>query len=287
MRDYIMPYVFAMAAILCWASLPTAIGSGLTGLSVPSLLQISFTTAALVLYLRDLVTKRSWKIFFPGIWPSLLGIWGIFIYHLCYYGAMEKAPMAEGAILATTWSFWTVVFASIVQYRRLKPMILITALAGLFGAGLVIASGKDLSFNSAYFGGYGLALFCGLIWSSFSVALPLFRLKSSPMTAFTIYAAVFSNLLAWVTGAPSWPSGTPFWSAVYLGAIPLGLSFYFWDRAITSGRITIIGYLSYLAPPLAVLMLGFVHGAQVSSQVYVGMAVIIFSSLLGKWGMDR
>lgn len=29
-----------------------------------------------------------------------------------YYKAMELAPMAEGTILATTWSFWIVVFSS-------------------------------------------------------------------------------------------------------------------------------------------------------------------------------
>ena len=282
-----MPYVFAMAAILCWASLPSAIGSGLTGLSVPCLMQISFTTAALVLYLRDGLMTRSWKLFIPGPVPSLVGIWGIFVYHLSYYTAMEKAPMAEGAILATTWSFWTVVFASLVQYRKLKPTIVLTALAGLLGAGVVISSGKNLSFDPAYLAGYGLALFCGLVWSSFSVSLPLFKLKSSPMTAFTVYAAILSNLLAFVSGPVEIPGGTPLWSAVYLGAVPLGLSFYFWDKAITTGRITIIGYLSYLAPPLAVLMLGMVHGVAVSSQVYLGMVIIIFSSLAGKWFMDR
>lgn len=33
-----MPNIYAMGAVLCWASLPAAIGSELTGLSVAALL---------------------------------------------------------------------------------------------------------------------------------------------------------------------------------------------------------------------------------------------------------
>ena len=36
------PYLYAMGAVLCWASLPAATGSGLDGLSVPELLFFSF-----------------------------------------------------------------------------------------------------------------------------------------------------------------------------------------------------------------------------------------------------
>lgn len=225
-----MPYIHAMGAILCWASLPAAIGSGLADLSIPALMAISFTSAAIFLVTKDILAQRSLKLYFPGLRASLWGVWGIFIYHLSYYKAMDLAPMAEGAVLATTWSFWIVVFSSVLMFRTLKPVILITALAGLFGAGLVIASGKELNFNAGYTLGYGLALACGLVWSSFTVALPRLNLEKSPMTAFTLYAAVLSDLLflgSWALGHESaLPVGRALFSAVYLGCIPLGLSFF-------------------------------------------------------------
>jgi len=80
-----MPYIYAMGAVLCWASLPAAIGSGLTGLGVPALMALSFTSAALFLYARDVLVTRSFALYFPGIRASLLGIWGIFFYHFFYY----------------------------------------------------------------------------------------------------------------------------------------------------------------------------------------------------------
>jgi drug/metabolite transporter (DMT)-like permease len=275
-------YLYAMGAILCWASLPVATGTGLKGLSTEELMFYSFASAAAFLYCLDVAQKKTLAIALPGMRASVLGIWGIFLYHYVYYQAMGKAPLAEAAILATTWSFWIVVFSSLLTFRKLKPAIVVTALLGLFGAGLVIASGKDLSFNPEYLQGYGLALLCGLIWSSFSVGLQFIKTSREPMTAFTLYAAVLSAILFFLTGPHPLPTAKALLSAAYLGCVPLGLSFFLWNRAVTGGNLAIIGFLSYLTPPLAVLLVAIVEKKAVSLQVLLGMVIIIAASIIGK-----
>ena len=79
----------------------------------------------------------------------------------------------------------------------------------------------------------------------------------------------------------------PLFSAIYLGCVPLGLSFFFWNSALNTGNITIIGYLSYLTPPLAVLLVSLVHGRPVSAQVLAGMGVILGAAMLGKIFMGK
>lgn len=276
------PYLYAFGAILCWASLPAAVGSGLGGLSTEELMFYSFTAAAVYLYLQNVILTRSFRLHFPGGKPSLWGAAGIFGYHYVYYMAMDNAPLAEAAILATTWSFWIVVFSSLIVFRRLKGTILLTALMGMVGAGLVISSGKALSFDAAYMKGYLLALSCGLIWSSFSVALSYLKTSECPMTAFTAISAMVSAALYVATGPYPTPSGPALASAMYVGVVPLGLSFYLWNRAVASGNLSVIGYLSYLTPPLAVLLVAVIHGQRVSGQVLLGMGVIIAASILGK-----
>ncbi len=279
--------LYAMGAILCWASLPAATGSGLEELSTEELMFFSFTSAAVFLYVQDILLTRSFTLFIPNIKAVLLGVWGIFIYHYVYYMALSRAPLAEGAILATTWSFWIVLFSSVILFKKLKLSIMITALVGMIGAGLVIASGKDLSFNSDYMQGYLLALACGFIWSSFSVALGHVRITKEPMTAFTIVAAVLSTLLYILTMPHEMPSAKALCAAIYLGCIPLGLSFFLWNRAVTKGNMVIIGFLSYLTPPLSVLMVALIHGEQVSSQVLIGMTVIILASIGGRFSLSQ
>lgn len=260
-------YIYALGAIACWASLPAATGSGLSELSTEELMFYSFSVAAVFLYLQDGLLNKTFSVAFPPVKVCLFGFAGIFFYHYIYYLALERAPLAEGAILATTWSLWIVVFSSILLLRHLALSVLAAALLGFTGAALVIAGGKELSFASTHLEGYALALSCGLIWSCFSVGLPLFRLKIEPMTGFTILTAIGSAILFLLTMPHTVPSRSALLSAAYLGAIPLGFSFFLWNRAIAGGNMVVIGFLSYLTPPLAVLFVAIIHGGQVSPQV--------------------
>ena len=280
-------YIYALGAIICWASLPVATGSGLSELSTEELMFYSFSTAAIFLYLQDVILKRKLSVAFPDIKACLFGFGGIFFYHYIYYLALERAPLAEGAILATTWSLWIVIFSSILQLRRLAPSILGAALLGFTGAALVIAAGKELSFASTHIQGYMLALVCGVIWSSFSVGLPRFNLKVEPMTGFTILTAIASGILFLSTTPHEMPSRSAMLSAIYLGAIPLGFSFFLWNRAITGGNMVIIGFLSYLTPPLAILLVAIIHGQHISYQVILGMFIIILASIIGKFALGK
>lgn len=280
-------YFYAVGAILCWASLPVATGSGLQGLSTEELMFFSFVSAAIYLYLQDLVLARSWTVYIPGLRASLFGVSGIFIYHYTYYKALSYAPLAEGAILATTWSFWIVFFSSVLIFKKLKFSIVVTAAVGMFGAALVISAGKELSFSLEYMKGYLLALLCGLIWSSFSVGLRYVKVTREPMTIFTIYAALLSTLLYVVTMPHELPAPASLAAAIYLGCVPLGLSFFLWNRAVTGGNMVIIGFLSYLTPPLAVLLVALVHGQKISPQVLLGMVIIIGASVGGRLLLSR
>lgn len=280
-------YIYALGAIACWSSLPAATGSGLNELSTEELMFYSFSVAAIFLYLQDIILAKKFSVAFPSIKACLFGFAGIFFYHYIYYLALERAPLAEGAILATTWSLWIVVFSSILLLRRLAPSILGAAILGFAGAALVIAGGKEVSFASAHLEGYALALTCGIIWSCFSVGLPLFRLQVEPMTGFTILTAIASAVLFLLTMPHTIPSRSALLSAAYLGAIPLGFSFFLWNRAIAGGNMVIIGFLSYLTPPLAVLFVAIIHGRKVPPQVILGMLVIILASIAGNYCLTR
>ncbi len=276
------PYLYAMGAVLCWASLPAATGSGLDGLSVPELLFFSFVPAALYLAAQEMVISKRAAIPWPSPPMAALGLVGIFGYHAVYYLALDHAPLVEGAILTTTWSFWIVVFSSLLARRRLSLPVLAVALAGLLGAGLVVSGGRSLQFDARFLPGYGLALCCGLIWSGFSVALSRLRPDRDYMPAFTVLAAACSAAVYAASSPAGLPPAGALLSALYLGLVPLGLSFTLWNRAVTTGNMTVIGYLSYLTPPLAVLLAALVRGASVTPQAVAGMALILVAAFIGR-----
>ena len=276
------PYLYALGAVLCWASLPAATGSGLDGLSVTELLFYSFVPAALYLVAQEMILSGRAAIPWPNAKLTLLGLAGIFGYHSLYYLALDHAPLVEGAILTTTWSFWIVVFSSILVKKRLCPSVLAVALAGLAGAGLVVSGGESLNFEARFLPGYLMALGCGLIWSRFSVALSRLKPTRDYMPAFTVLAALFSTLVYAASGPQALPPAKALFSALYLGLVPLGLSFTLWNRAVTGGNMTLIGYLSYLSTPLAVLLAALVRGAAVTPHAVVGMIVILAAAFVGR-----
>lgn len=284
------PHLYAFGAILCWASLPAATGNALDGLTIPELLFFSFVPAALYLVAQEAVLRRSFRIPVPSLRLSLLGIAGIFGYHWVYYLALAHAPIVEGAILATTWSFWIVVISSVLHFRGVRLSTVGLAALGMFGACLVISGGRGLSFDAAYGVGYACALACGFIWSGFSVALSRLRPKEDYMPAFTVYAACISTgmFAVHVLGAGDYvlPSSSSLLAAAYLGLVPLGLSFTLWNRAIVGGNMTVIGYLSYLTPPLAVLLVAVVRQAPVSVYALAGLACILVAAILGRRQMS-
>ena len=102
------------------------------------------------------------------------------------------------------------------------------------------------------------------------------------MTAFTLYAALLSAVLFVVTGPHAMPTPAALLSAVYLGCVPLGLSFFLWNRAVAGGNMAIIGFLSYFTPPLAVLLVALVRQQPVSGQVLAGMALILAAAIAGE-----
>lgn len=276
------PYLYALGAVLCWASLPAATGSGLDGLDVTELLFFSFVPAALYLVVQEMIISRRGAIPWPDLKLTALGLAGIFGYHALYYLALDHAPLVEGAILTTTWSFWIVVFSSILTNRRLSLPVLAVALVGLAGAGLVVSGGESLQFEARYLPGYLMALGCGLLWSSFSVTLSRLRPTRDYMPAFTVLAALFSTLVYAASAPQALPEAKALASALYLGLVPLGLSFTLWNRAVTTGNMTLIGYLSYLTPPLAVLLAALTRGAAVTTHAAIGMIVILAAAFVGR-----
>lgn len=281
------PYLYALGAIFCWASLPAATGSALDGLSTEALLLYSFGSGAVFLYLLDIIRQRSWRLSLPDGKTTLLGIWGIFVYHWVYYLALDRAPIAEAAILATTWSFWMVVFSSLQRFRKVTLPIALTALVCMVGAGLVISAGKNITFEGRYLVGYALALGCGLIWSSFSVGLAWIKPKKEPMTAFMVMAALLSLLVYVMSGPHAAPAPAALAAAIYLGCVPLGLSFFLWNRALLGGNIAVIGYLSFLTPPLAVTLVALMRREALAVQVLLGMALILVAAIVGKQVVEK
>jgi len=186
----------------------------------------------------------------------LLGIYGLFGYHFAYFMALRNAPPVEAGLIAYLWPLLIVLMAALLPGERLGGRQLLGALAGFGGAALLVTRGQGLTFDSQYALGYGFALACAIIWSSYSVLSR--RAAAVPTTAVTGYCAATAVLalachLLFETTV--WPVGGQWAAVVALGLGPVGAAFYTWDHGVKRGNIQTLGVLAYGAPLLSTILL--------------------------------
>jgi drug/metabolite transporter (DMT)-like permease len=187
----------------------------------------------------------------------LLGVAGLFGYHLFYFTALRNAPPVEAGLIAYLWPLLIVLFSALLPGERLRVHHVFGALLGLAGAALIVTGGGEIAFRSEYAFGYGMALVCALIWSSYSVLSRRFSgVPTNVVTGFCLVTAVLAAVCHAVLEQTVWPSDAGQWLAVLgLGLGPVGLAFYVWDYGVKHGDIQVIGASSYAAPLLSTLVL--------------------------------
>jgi drug/metabolite transporter (DMT)-like permease len=220
-------------------------------------------------------------------WPVwALGVGGLFGYHALYFAALRLAPPAEAGLIAYLWPLLIVLFAGLLPGESLSRRHLAGAFLGLAGVVVLSVSRRPAQTNVPIAGeawlGYGLALACAFVWSSYSILSRRFQnVPSSAVAGFCAATGGLSLVCHLLFETTRWPAGLGQWLAIAgLGLGPVGLAFYLWDYGVKRGDIRLLGVTSYAAPVLSTLLLvaaGFVEptlGLGLACGLIVGGALL-------------
>lgn len=244
-------------ALLLWSTLPT-LSAVAAGVPPFQLTAMAFAIAFAVAFARWLVAGGGLVRRFA--WPArawALGLYGLFGYHFCYFVALRHAPPAEASLINHLWPLLIVVFSSLLPGERLRWWHVSGALAGLAGAVLLVTGGGRVAFQAEYAVGYGFAIACALIWSTYSVLNRLLArdVPSAAVGAFCGGTALLAGACHFAFEQTHWPEGWQWPAIVALGLGPLGAAFFVWDHGCKQGDIRVLGALAYLTPLLATALL--------------------------------
>lgn len=280
-----------VVAVLLWSLL--ALFSGLAGPVPPfQLTAISFFIGGIVgvadmrrrgVQVRDAFTQP------PPVWA--LGVLGLFGYHFFYFTAVQNAPIAEAGLVAYLWPLLIVLFAGFLPGESLRTGHLVGALLGFAGAALLIAPTDAAGWptlSAAAFGdgghalGFGAAVLCALIWSSYSVGSRLVGdAPTEAVAGFCLAASALATLCHLLLEDTVWPADAIAWAAVAgLGLGPVGAAFYVWDIGCKHGDIQLLGVASYAAPLLSTLILVSAGLAPAAPSLLTAAALIVAGSLI-------
>ena len=273
--------LIGFTAILMWAVL--ALMTAASG-SVPP-----FQLAAMTFLIGGLMGAVTWP-FRKGAaqslrqpWPVwLVGVGGLFGYHLVYFTAIRAAPPVEVSLIAYLWPLFLVVFSAFLPGERLKPHHVAGVLLGLAGAAVIITQGKGLSLTDGFGIGHALAFACSIIWAGYSVLSRRFGQVSTDVVAgFCLVTALLSALFHVIFETTVWPADALQWGAVLgLGLLPVGAAFYTWDYGVKHGDIMVLGAASYASPLLSTLVLVLAGFAPLAWPVVVACLLITLGAVI-------
>ncbi len=130
--------LIGIGAILLWSTL-----ASLTALRGPI---PPFETTAIVFAvggstITAIAVLRGRAASLVPTWASFaLGIYGLFIYHTLYFGALTLAPPAEASLITSLWALLTVLFSGLLPNHRLRAAHVIGALLGFAAAAILRAT---------------------------------------------------------------------------------------------------------------------------------------------------
>jgi drug/metabolite transporter (DMT)-like permease len=268
------PLLYALAAIVLWASLAT-LGAAVSSLP-------PFFTVGVSLMIGSLCALKHWREWQVPPATLLLGVAGLFGYHFFLFLAFRLAPAVEANLLNYLWPLLIVLLSPVLlSGYHLSARHILGALAGFAGAALVVTGGQ-LSINLAALPGYGSAVLAALLWACYSLLTK--RVRPFPTAAiggFCLLSGVLSLLCHTLMEPAVSPSASQWLTLLLLGAGPMGLAFFLWDKALKLGDPRQIGALSYLTPLLSTLLLVASGRGQLGPATGAAIALIVGGALAG------
>ncbi len=147
---------------------------------------------------------------------------------------------------------------------------------------LVVTGGHGFSFDTAYLGGYGAALFAAVTWGAYSVlSRRVAHVPSDAITGFCLATAGLAAIVHVVIEPTIWPANAWQWAAIVgLGLGPVGLAFYVWDIGVKRGDIQILGAASYATPLLSTAILVLAGYATLTPMLAVAALLVTAGAVI-------
>jgi drug/metabolite transporter (DMT)-like permease len=277
-----LSYIYAGLAVLFWSTIPTVFKIGLSELDVLTMLTIATVTSTFVLFTivitgkkTELLKKTTGK---EIVASALLGLLNPFIYYLILLKAYKLLPAQVAQPLNMIWPI-ILVFLSIPILGQKIPGKSFAALFISF-IGVYIISSQEQPFRPGRSDTIGVLLACGssILWSLYFI-LNVKDKRDESIKLFTNFLfASFYLLIAFLI-AGNWHiviSTKGASASIYIGIFEMGLTFYFWLKALqlaeTSDKVS---NLVYLAPFISLIFVHFIIHEPVYYTTPAGLLLII------------
>jgi drug/metabolite transporter (DMT)-like permease len=280
-------YIYALIAILFWATVPTAFKISLSELEIIQMLTIASVTSAFVLGIV-VFSEKKWAVIRSStkkevLQSALLGLINPFIYYFILLKAYSLLPAQVAQPLNMIWPI-ILVFLSVPLLKQTIPAKSYLALfISFIGVYIISSQGNLFKPGSTSVPGVLLATGSSVFWALYFIMNMRDRRDESVKLFLNfLFGSIYLVVAMTVLGKWQLPvSLKGVTASVYIGLFEMGITFLFWLRALQLATSTDrVSNLVYLAPFLSLVFVHFILGEPVYFTTPAGLLLIITGILI-------
>ena len=275
-------YIYAGLAVFFWATVPTAFKISLAELDLTLMLFLAVATSALVLLVLVLSTGKGRLLFRQQgrevVASALLGLINPFLYYLILLSAYQLLPAQVAQPLNMIWPIILVFLSGPLLGQHIPSKSYIALLISFAGVYLISSQGKPFQSFDSDTKGVLLATGSSLFWALYFI-INMRNKRDEAVKLFSnfLFGTLYLGIALLITDHPGRslsPKGLA--AATYVGLFEMGLTFYFWLKALTLAHTTDrVSNLVYLAPFLSLIFVHFILHESVYYTTPAGLLLII------------
>jgi drug/metabolite transporter (DMT)-like permease len=274
-------YIYALLAILFWATVPTAFKISLGELEILPMLTIASVTSMIALFIIVLAGKKVHllKTTTPKelLNSAVLGLINPFLYYLILLRAYQILPAQVAQPLNMIWPIILVFISVPILKQKIEKKSFIALFISFIGVYIISSQGRLFRAGHADLTGVLLATGSSVFWSFYFILnVKDKRDEGIKLLLNFIFGSGYLVLSMLVTGTHIDAGLKGISSAVYIGLFEMGITFFFWLKALQLASTTAkVSNLVYLSPFLSLFLVHFILHEPVYYTTPVGLIFII------------
>lgn len=282
-------YTYALIVVLFWTTVASAFKITLRYLNFIQLVFWSSFISMLILFFILLIEKKFFlfKESIREFWLNslLLGFLNPFLYYLVLFKAYSLLPAQQAQPLNQTWAIVLTFLSVIILKQRVNVMRIIALIISFFGVLLISTRGELRALKFQSLPGVLLALGSAFIWAFYWI-YNIRDKREEIVKLFTnfIFGTGFICCLMLISKQKFFPNLSGVLGGVYIGIFEMGISFYFWLKALSLSKTTAqIGNMIYLVPFLSLIVIRFTVGEQILPATIFGLVLIVLGIFIQQY----
>ena len=275
-------YIYAGLAILFWSTVPTAFKIGLGKLNILTMLTIASVTSTFILLIVVIAGKKTHLIRMTSgkelLNSAILGFINPFIYYIILLKAYQLLPAQVAQPLNMIWPIILVFLSVPLLRQKIESKSFIALFVSFIGVYLISSQGSPFKSGHSDLNGIFLATGSSVFWSIYFILnVKDKRDEGVKLLLNFIFGSIFLIITVVLTGKWQTESG---WigtaSSVYVGIFEMGITFFFWLKALQMASTTAkVSNLAYLAPFFSLFFVHFILHEPVYYTTPLGLLFII------------